>query len=1099
MAIHVALRHTTTYKYDRPVTLSPHTVRLRPAPHARTPIHAYSLKITPAENFLNWQQDPYGNYLARLVFPKPTRTFEVSVELIAEMVPINPFDFFIDPTADHCPFEYSSTLLQELQPYLAIEPAGPKLAALVAVCRPIKPIQTNDYLVELNQALLKLVKYTIRLEPGVQSPEETLTLGSGSCRDSAWLLVNLCRHLGLAARFVSGYLIQLVADEAPLDDGPAGPVKDFTDLHAWAELYVPGAGWIGLDPTSGLLAAEGHIPLACSATPQTAAAIDGSLSFESDPNDEDDTLGEDFQFHMSVARIVETPRVTKPYRPEEWASIDKLGHQIDRELTEGDVRLTMGGEPTFVSIDHRDADEWNIAALGDHKLERAQALLLKLRDTWAPGGFLHFGQGKWYPGEQLPRWAYGCYWRPDGEPLWNDPKLYATTERSYHFTAEDAERFAVTLCRNLDVPTDSPVAGYEDAWYYMWKERRLPINLDPLKSKLDDPLERARLARVFENQLGAVVGYALPIRKNESGWESGKWFLRPENLYLLPGDSPMGFRLPLSSLPWEAEGERTLPQELDPFAAREPLPSITKQQQRKQTSQGIHKLADVDPAVVRTALCIEPRDGTLNVFFPPMGSIDDYFELVAAIETTAAELNMPVLVEGYKPPSDPRVLHFSVTPDPGVIEVNVHPAKSWEELSTRTTELYAVAKSVRLTTEKFLHDGRHTGTGGGNHMVLGGASPADSPLLRRPDVLRSLVSFWHNHPSLSYLFSGMFVGPTSQHPRVDEARHDALYEFELASAHLKNTQGTPPMWMVDRAYRHLLTDLTGNTHRTEFCIDKLYSPDSTTGRLGLLELRSFEMPPHAEMSLLQQLFLRTLVTMFWKKPYQQKLVRWGTELHDRFLLPHFVADDLHDALDEIRQAGYAFDPAWFSPHVEFRFPLIGRMTNRNVEVELRHAVEPWPVLGEEQHTGGASRYVDSSLERLQVKVRGLTDPRHVLSVNGRRVPLHPTGTNGEFVAGVRFRAWQPPSCLHPYIPSHNPLVFDLLDTWNQRSLGGCVYHVSHPGGRSSETMPVNALEAEGRRQARFQTIGHSQGALTIPVEEPNPDFPYTLDLRRVPT
>ncbi|VTT97182.1 Transglutaminase domain protein OS=Pirellula staleyi (strain ATCC 27377 / DSM 6068 / ICPB 4128) GN=Psta_2657 PE=4 SV=1: Bact_transglu_N: Transglut_core: DUF2126 [Gemmataceae bacterium] len=1139
MGIRVALNHVTRYTYDRPVTLLPHVVRLRPAPHARTPILSYSLKVEPAEQFLNWQQDPYSNYLARLVFPKAASELKVTVDLVADLTTINPFDFFVEEYAEKYPFEYEDGLKRELAPYLETLPAGPRLQKLIDAHRKTG-VQMNDYMVALNQAVNKAVDYVIRLEPGVQEPEYTLDCGRGSCRDSAWLLVQLCRHLGLAARFVSGYLIQLVADEKPIE-GPEGPTADFTDLHAWTEVYVPGAGWVGLDPTSGLLTAEGHIPLACTAEPQSAAPVNGSFSWTKRAGVEDDKVEEGFEFHMSVTRLKEVPRVTKPYTPEQWDAINGLGHQVDADLREWDVRLTMGGEPTFVSIDDRDAPEWNTEAMGPNKRRRAEVLLKRLRDRFAPKGFLHFGQGKWYPGEQLPRWAFGCYWRRDGEPIWHDPDLVADEATAYGFRAPDAEKFITALAENLGVQPKYAIPGYEDVWYYMWRERRLPANVDPLKSNLADEMERARLAKVFGEKLGSVVGHCLPLRRAfgpGSRWESGPWFLRQEHMFLIPGDSPMGFRLPLDSLLYEDPAERQFLEERDPFAPRGALPTFGRplMQARggpapdaagpgrpvydpargtgsddyfgfsknghgpKRTSAPFNGTGDFTPAagpLVRTALCVEPRNGKLYVFVPPARFIEDYLELVAAIETTAADLKMPVLIEGYRPPSDHRINHFSVTPDPGVIEANMHPADSWDELVHITTTLYEEARQSRLTAEKFMIDGRHTGTGGGNHMVLGGSKPADSPFLRRPDVLKSLVSFWTNHPSLSYLFSGLFVGPTSQHPRMDEARHDALRELELAFAQVEKSRGEHvPAWLVDRLFRHLLVDVTGNTHRTEFCIDKLFSPDSAEGRRGLLELRSFEMPPHPQMSSAQQLLLRSLVSWFWRKPYDHKLVRWGTSLHDKFMLPHFVEEDFRDALTELRvRGGYAVDPEWFAPHVSFRFPHLGAVTYRGVNLELRTAIEPWHVLGEENAAGGTARYVDSSVERVQVKVRGLTDPRHVVTCNGRRVPLHPTGTHGEFVAGVRYRAWQPPSCLHPTIPVHSPLLFDVLDTWNDRSIGGCSYHVAHPGGRSHEVMPVNALEAESRRTARFFAFGHSPGPITVPPPESNPEFPMTLDLR----
>jgi uncharacterized protein (DUF2126 family)/transglutaminase-like putative cysteine protease len=1161
MAIRVALHHVTEYRYDRPVTIQPHVVRLRPAPHCRTPVLSYSLQVQPEPHFLNWQQDPYSNYLARLVFPKPGQEISFTVDLVAEMISINPFDFFMESYAEKYPFAYDGVASRELIPFLEKQPGGPRFDDLVRQTRQAD-LRTIDFLVALNHQLNKLIGYVIRLEPGIQSCEETLTKSSGSCRDTAWLLVQLLRHHGLAARFVSGYLIQLTADEKSLD-GPSGPEKDFTDLHAWAEVYVPGAGWIGLDPTSGLLAGEGHIPLACAADPVAAAPITGSYSWSKQKDD--DTIREDFRHQMSVTRIHEDPRVTKPYTDQQWRRIDALGREIDELLRSGDVRLTMGGEPTFVSIDNRDGEEWNTAALGAHKRERAGVLFRRLKDRFAPGAFLHFGQGKWYPGESLPRWALGCYWRKDHVPIWHNPDLIAEDGRDYRVGQGEARQFTDALARRLGVDARFAIPGHEDAWYYLWRERRLPTNVDPLASKLDNPEERARLAKVFEQGLDKVVGFALPIQRVHTGagayWLSAKWFLRADHMFLIPGDSPMGYRLPLDSLPWSApehvepilerdpfDRPGPLPPRLDylarmhadrlsPPAMRPPLwasgdrtwpaseergwpasggresPEVRLQSRgdgigvdpagsvgsRPPLAGGYPPLAigESIPGIVRTALCIEPRGGTLFVFMPPLGYLEDYLELVHAIEATAEELALPVQIEGYTPPHDHRLQHFKITPDPGVIEVNIHPANQWDELSDFTRTVYEEARQSRLCTEKFMLDGRHTGTGGGNHIVLGGPTPGDSPLLRRPDLLRSLVSYWHNHPSLSYLFSGMFVGPTSQAPRVDEARNDSLYELEIAFREIPEYGEVRP-WLVDRVFRHLLTDLTGNTHRAEFCIDKLYSPDTAEGRRGLLEFRAFEMPPHWQMSLVQQMLLRALVARFWEQPYRAKLVRWGTEIHDRFMLPHFVQQDFQDVLFELRQAGLAFQEAWFAPHLEFRFPVLGHVTQRGVRVELRQAVEPWHVLGEEATGSGTARYVDSSVERLQVKVAGLTDTRHIVTCNGRRVPLHPTGVNGEFVAGVRYRAWQPPSCLHPTIGVHAPLVMDILDTWMGRSLGGCTYHVSHPGGMSHDDFPVNANAAEGRRVARFYTFGHTPGPIVVPPETRNAEAPLTLDLRQPP-
>ncbi|GHD21167.1 IMP dehydrogenase [Halioglobus japonicus] len=1112
MTIRVAINHRTSYKFDRAVNMSPHTVRLRPAPHSRTPIHSYSLNIKPQEHFINWQQDAFGNYLARLVFPEKCTEFEVDVEVIADMTVINPFDFFVEEYAENYPFEYPEQLKKELQPYLEIEDFGPLFDELVAgVDRSETAI--NDFLVAVNQDLEQKIEYLVRLEPGVQTPEETLKLAKGSCRDSAWLLAQLLRHLGLATRFASGYLVQLEPDEKSLD-GPSGADEDFTDLHAWCEVFLPGAGWVGMDPTSGLFASEGHIPLACTPHPVSAAPIVGAT----------DECEVKFDFSNTVTRVLEDPRVTKPYTEDQWQHILALGKSVDVLFDNNDVRLTMGGEPTFVSIDDMESEQWNTDALGEDKLSLAKTLLLRLRDQFAPQGLLHYGQGKWYPGEEVPRWALGVFWRKDGEPLWQDNSLLARVDKDYQRDAKDAVKFGRKLCDLLGLPRGSSQPAYEDGFYYLMQEQNLPKNIDVLSHKVENDLDRRRLARLIERGFSVPTGLVLPLERNtgwpiaEKTWRSSLWPMKRERITLIPGDSPMGLRLPLADLPELAEKIDSYQHPRDPFETRDelaPRKDMTFQESAGENADEPLEEPEYEQ-VVRTAMCIEARDGRLCVFMPPLEYLEDYVELIAAVEETASALKMPVLIEGYEPPKDPRMQKLLVTPDPGVIEVNVHPSNNWDELVATTTSLYEEARQSRLSTEKFMLDGRHTGTGGGNHITLGGATPADSPMLRRPDLLRSLITFWQHHPSLSYLFSGMFIGPTSQAPRVDEGRDEMLYELEVAFSQM--TEGEVPQpWLVDRLLRNLLIDVTGNTHRAEFCIDKLYSPAGPAGRLGILEFRGFEMPPHPRMALVQALLLRCLVARFWDKPYRGQLVRWGTELHDRFMLPHYLWEDMKFVVDDLREHGFAFDLDWLLPFEEFRFPHYGRVMLDGVELELRWAVEPWHVLGEETTSFGTSRYVDSSVERLQIRCTGMTDGRYVVACNGRRVPMRPTGVHGEYVGGVRYRAWQPPSALHPMIGVHVPLTFDLIDSWNGRSLGGCSYHVSHPGGRSYDSFPINAFEAESRRINRFDTVSHTQGPfipqpevsalreffpndsvprpMEPPPEEPAGEYPYILDMR----
>lgn len=1124
MSIHVAIHHKTTYTFDRPVRLSPHVVRLRPAPHCRTPIISYSLKVEPTDHFVNWQQDPFGNYLARFVFPEPTCELNVKVDVVADMTIINPFDFFIDDEAKCYPFAYDQGLEQDLSPYLAASDGLPLLDKWMMglPVLPLEGLAIVDFLVQINAKLCSDIAYSIRMEPGVQSPDETLRQQLGSCRDTAWLLVQVLRRKGLAARFVSGYLVQLAADIAAVD-GPSGPSVDFTDLHAWAEVFVPGAGWIGLDPTSGLFAGEGHIPLAATPEPSSAAAITGML----------EPCETTMSFANVVTRIREDPRVTLPYSAAQWSAIDALGKSVDDVLNANDVRLTMGGEPTFVSAKNMEAPEWTVAADGPAKRKAGADMAARLAKRFATGGFVHYGQGKWYPGEPLPRWQISLFWRTDGQPLWRNPALFVVDPAEPGSADLRGMRaLGIALANRLGVPGECVVEAFEDPLYQLWTEATMPLGT-PSKTLLASADAAAGAAKraAFIDQLdagrGDPVAAVIPLHRPPgivNRWGTCRWSLRRGELYLLPGDSPSGLRLPLDALTWYAP-----PSELDasPFDEHHPLTSPTGDL--------------ISPAIVvavsecpPTALSVELRNGHLFVFLPPFAQLTDVVELLTVIEDAAEQCGVTVVLEGYSPPRDPRLQTLVVAPDPGVLEINVHPAGSWNDLVEITTTVHEFARLALLGTETFQLDGRHSGTGGGNHITIGAAEAKDSPLLRRPDLLQSMITFWQHHPSLSYLFSGRFIGPTSQAPRVDEGRGETLYELEIAFAELErlcdarptsaatdqqgnnanrvgsadndpkaNSQkandpkannpvqtdageisdskgamtNNPSPWLVDRLLRHLLTDITGNTHRAEFCVDKLFSPDSERGRLGLLELRGFEMPPHPQMALVQALLVRSLVARMWINPYRSPLVRWGTDLHDRFLLPHFCVADISDVIADLSDHGFAFDQSWMAPFLEFRFPRLGSVNIGDVHLELRAAIEPWHVLGEEVSANSTARYVDSSVERLQVKAIGLVEGRHVVTCNGVVVPLRPTETKGVHVAGVRYRAWQPPSALHPTIGVHSPLTFDLIDLWSGRSVGGCTYHVSHPGGVAYETFPVNANSAEARRRSRFDTLSHTPGPL----------------------
>jgi uncharacterized protein (DUF2126 family)/transglutaminase-like putative cysteine protease len=1058
MGIQVALNHRTIYRYEKPISLGPQVIQLRPALHCRTPILSYSLDVTPSEHILNWQLDPHNNRLARLLFLGKTSELLVEVNLVADISPYNPFAFFLEPGVEEYPFAYTPGLAKDLEPYRSVDPPGPLLHGFLESFVGRKS-GTINLLLDLNRKVRDEIGYVARLEPGVQTCEETLGKRSASCRDSAWLLVQSLRNLGIAARFVSGYLIQL---QSP-DPASGGPELDSADLHAWAEAFLPGAGWIGMDPTSGLLAGEGHIPLVCTPTASQAAPIGGT----SEPAEVE------FSHSIEIRRLNDPRRLSRPFTDQDWLRIRNVAHSVDQELKVQDVRLTMGGEPTYVGIDDPESPQWNIDAGGSMKRTRGLALIQGLREGLASGGLLHYGQGKWYPGEAVPRWALSCYWRVDGIPVWEDIGLIAREDHEYSFRAADALRFIEALTRRLQVSSENLLAAYNP-----------------------------------ESETTEPVGYILPLRRRQPEgqlrWSSQLWFPRPERLVLSAGDSPIGFRIPQESMPWVAPDEIEYDFDAAPFEQWVKLPASPARRMElfaitpaPDPLPAVLRAADAVPELIRPSLCVQARGGRLHVFLPYAPRLADYLDLVSAVEDTCRYLRIPVWVEGYAPAPDPRLRSFSVTPDPGVLEVNLPPASDWDELERINTLLDGEARRNRLTAEKFAYDGSRVATGGGNHIVIGGATLLDSPILRRPDLLRSMVAFWQNHPSLSYLFSGMYVGPTSQYPRVDEARMDALYELEIAFRNLPS--GDCPPFVIDGLFRNLLVDATGNSHRAEFCVDKLYPPEGLGLQLGLLELRAFEMAPHVQMNLLQMLLIRALVSMFWKTPFDGSLIRWGTTLHDRFMLPDLIRRDLREVLARLRLSGYNFEDEWFDAHAEFRFPKIGSIAADGVELELRQALEPWNVLAEETHSGSTVRTVDSSMERLQVKVSGfITESRYVVACNGRRVPIQLTPEPGTALGGVRFRARRLSASLHPTVPVHAPLVFHLIDCLKGYSIGQCTYYVGPPDGGSYRARPVNAAEAEGRRMERFQVATAALSPMAAPEEEINPLFPMTLDLRLPP-
>ncbi len=1145
--------------YPRPAALGPHQIRLRPCNHTRARVESYRLAIEGPHR-LHWLQDPHGNHVARITFELGQRvsSFEVLVELALDIKPVNPFDFFVDPRCREVPFLYPDGLAAELAPFLVED--GPAFATGPAARGFFAALPTAgvsvDLVVELNRQIAARIAYVIREESGVWTPEETVSQGRGSCRDSAALLVAALRSRGLAARFVSGYLLQLT-DEGMIPDQPRGVGHDVVDLHAWAEVYLPGAGWIGLDATSGLLTGEGHVPLAVAAAPAPAAPIDGTS----------DTAADRIEYSTTIMRLGHETRPTAPYPEPVWRELLAAADGADAALTAAGLTLTSGGEPTFTSREAPTAPEWNAAALGPSKWAHGLRLASALRARLAPGAAVLARMGKHYPGESLPRWALDVIGRRDGQPVW--PLRVASraatpptaTAAPIPATISEARQLGDAIARHLGL-SGALTAAFEDPWPLLRDEAALPVDLDPHTAGLADPEERRRLARALERGLGATVAWVMPLARRDRTWVTEPWVFRRAHLFLVPGDSPAGLRLPLASLPPGPPPPPALdpsfaPDAIDPRGLGEPAPDdeadaadrladdellpagegsprarallrrAHRQLRLDASDRARARIATEQPAAlvagrpltttappapipapgdppppatgvtsVRTALVIEPRDGVLWVFLPPLATFANWLDLVAAIDAARVDTDLDAHLEGYPPPPSPDQFRFAVTPDPGVLEVNLPPVGSSRAHAALLETVFETALATGLQSEQYLLDGRLAGSGGGHHLTLGGPTPASSPWLVRPALLGSLITFFQHHPALSYLFTGLFVGPTSQAPRLDEARHDALYELEIALERAHGAEPTPA-WLVDALFRNLLCDVAGSTHRAEISIDKLFDPQTPFGRQGLVELRAFEMPPHPRLAAAQVVLVRTLCAAFARRSYRAPLTRWGQGLHDRFLLPYFLERDLDDVLAYLAQQGLALPTAAYHPFVELRCPLVGTIEAGDLQVEVRNAIEPWHVLGEEVTAGGTARFVDSSLERLEVRARGLDPERHRVLVNGVRLPMRATVHADTHVAGVRFRAWCPPHSLHPHLGVHHPIRLDVLDTWAGRSLGAGAYHVWHPEGRAFLTPPLTRVEAAARRAQRFT----HEGPLPFPVQArelpAHPDQPYTLDLRRL--
>jgi len=1079
--VRIALRHRMVYRFDRAVRLSTHWLRLRPAPMNRARIQAYSLRVEAEPHFLNWVRDPFENHLARLDLPEPMMRLGLDVEILAELAPVNPFDFLLDDDVVRYPFEYRAPLRRELAPYLAQRTAGPLLERWLARLDR-GAAGTIEVLSRTTRAISESLPVHASMRPGAVDAEAVLAHGEANPWALAWLATLGMRSLGLAARFVSGYYIKLGAEGAAPDAAQ----------HAWSEVFLPGAGWVGVDPTSGMFAAEAHIALAAATDPVRALPVVGYCESCRETQ------------HVAVTAHKLEPRAPDwPLSERQWSDVCAAGQRVDAGVERAQLELTCAAAVNFVASEAHDAPEWNTTALGADKRQAAERMSERLHAEIAPGGVVQEGQSAWFAGEPAPRWRLSLVRRRDGNPVWRERRWLAGFGDAASSTAADAHAFGKALARALGVDSACLLPAYEDA---------APSQLGatgplPDAARLRDPEQRRLLLqRVLQGEAD-LRGYVMPLHWDPVAacWRSGRWRLRRDAVYLLAGSAPMGYRLPLDSLPAAAGELAPEPAERCPLDALTPLGEVHAAVNARLARDDAGASSAGAP---RTALCIELRAGVLHVFLPPLTHLEYYLDLVACIEHSAAQCGVPVRIEGYGPPDDPRLDRFDLEPDAGVLRVQLPAMDSWRAQSVLLEAVYGHARAVGLQAARVTGSGGRQPPGAVTPLALGGSSPAQSPFLRRPALIGSLIAYWHRHPSLSYFFSGRSIGRGGNAPRPDEGRDDALYELELVLRRLPDDASDTP-WLADRLLRHLLTDAAGDMHRAEFDVDALYSPGRAAKRQGRIVLRTLQAPPSARLTALQILLVHALLMRFAQIPERGPLESWGAALHDRFLLPRLLWQDLAAVLEDVRAVGVPMDPAWFEPLLDVHFPLLGSMHFANLDIDLRQAHEPWPVLSEEASGGGMARFLDSAADRVEVRCMGLTPSRHVLECNGLRVPLQPTGVRGEFVAGIRFKAWNPPATLHPTVEPVDALVLNMIDSWSGRLLGGCTYLPAVPAlaGPASVPEPEPGVPGVGgpppRRaqpvvpatQARAGVfIPHGAAAVPAVREQRAVERPYLLDL-----
>ena len=1133
MSTRIALTHTIDRRYARRLVLPTHWLRLRPAPHTKAAIEAYSLSVGTEPHFLNWVRDPFENHLARLDLPEPVFGLNMAVDIVADLAPANPFDFLTEPYAASFPFEYPEQLQKELTPYLHLPKAGPRLADYLGALD-----ADSAYIIEKLGKLTGNVHRSLAIvgsaQPGAVDLEDVVKRGTASPWEAAWLMAVSLRHLGVAARFTAGYRVVLASEAVPIhawtadaEDSETSLWLDSASLHAWCEVFLPGAGWIGLDPSAGLFTHEGYIPL--TATPDPLRALPW-VAEVAEPGKPAEVPPPDESFESIAVRRLIAAAEPSPYSDAQWGDISALGQSVDARLATAGISLAMGQTLNLTSP-YSDSIEWATTALGPRKRAAAEDLLARLRLKVAPGGVLHESQGEWFGGETLPRWKLSCFFRADGEPIWRNSSLLGCSLGNGPETAAsgpvrpqgpgarlprssepgaaegaspaDAGHFAEMLARKLGVFPEFVMPAHEDQLYELW-QNRAHIQFKPPSEALSNPVQRRALAVKLSQTRLEPVGYVLPLRWDGVAGRciSGAWTFRRGALYLVPGDSPMGFRLPLDALPAGDDSAEPLDPERCHFEDRPLLASLYGEPSARLTSfihtppapeatdqDGVQGLARVP----RTALCAQMRNGRLWVFLPPLTHLEHWLELVNAIEATALSLGLPVQLEGYEPPEDFRLQRLSIEPEAGVLRVTLPQAGSWEQLQGLLATAYTEAANLGLLAERIGQDGARQAAGGEADILLVGALPPLSPFLLRPQLLHSLIAYWQQHPALSYLFAGRLIGQSGPAPRPDEGRDDALYELDIALSRMPRDEDSAPS-VPDRMLRHLLADSAGDIKKAEIRVDQLYPPDRSSQRLGRIALRSFQTAPDHRMAAAQCLLLRALIAFLAERPADPRLRDFGPELHDRYMLPGELWEDLAEVIRDLDRARLPVQADWFAPFLDRRFPTLGEVAMGDVRMAIRTAHEPWPVLAEEAVAGVVTRFIDAANQRVQVELTGLTPTHHILVCNGRRVPLQPTRTRGRFLAGVRYKAWNPPSSLHPTLWPVYSLVFDLLDARTGEVLGGCTWFPARPSlvGFSAAPAPVASGEPEREPHYRPQ-------AAVLPPWSPGGRFlPFGSGARKMP-